>query len=379
MAEPNVVEVNARRLKGYDWTSIAQQLGITRHQLWRWKTKTGYLDPLRKPTELELRTAIIAFMSTNNQIGEKHLLGHLLGEHHYAPNREHLRRIIRELYPGGRELRQHAVCKRRVYDAIRPKRIMHYDGYEKLVSWGIYITGAIDGYSRTITSLRASGNKRAGTVLKSAMEEHFLVHGIPELSRSDHGSENTGVNMFINMTRGAGRAIEGTSPSNQRIERLWRDVFFKVIWPYHTLFSEWTNAGMDMHGANAKFVLHHIFIPRINEDLAKFKVAWNNHTIRTVKKTPLQLLDDFPNDVLMHAMPVTNDIMRIYHQVMQHMQDNYDARGIREVTSALNGDAEVVRFTNAILPLTLVDTPDTFLARMHAGLVEINRIVRNRA
>ena len=36
--------------------------------------------------------------------------------------------------------------------------------------------------------------------------------------------------------------------------------------------------------------LHYVFIPRINENLEKFKVSWNNHKLSTEKqKTPNQL------------------------------------------------------------------------------------------
>ena len=36
--------------------------------------------------------------------------------------------------------------------------------------------------------------------------------------------------------------------------------------------------------------LHYVFIPRINENLEKFKVSWNNHNLSIEKKkTPNQL------------------------------------------------------------------------------------------
>jgi hypothetical protein len=39
------------------------------------------------------------------------------------------------------------------------------------------------------------------------------------------------------------------------------------------------------------FVLHYLFIPRIQEELDEFKGAWNNHKVSTEKyETPLQML-----------------------------------------------------------------------------------------
>ena len=38
------------------------------------------------------------------------------------------------------------------------------------------------------------------------------------------------------------------------------------------------------------FCLHHVYLPRINEQLERFKDAWNNHRLRTEHNlTPLQL------------------------------------------------------------------------------------------
>lgn len=47
------------------------------------------------------------------------------------------------------------------------------------------------------------------------------------------------------------------------------------------------------------FVLHYLFIPRIQQDLDRFKNIWNNHSVSTERNlTPLQMLvtryDNFP-------------------------------------------------------------------------------------
>ena len=99
--------------------------------------------------------------------------------------------------------------------------------------------------------------------------------------------------MLSHPLRGVGRGsmIVGSSVHNQRIERLWRDVFSGVTSLYYQVFSYMEDQGIldpidDFH----LFVLHYIFIPRINIHLKDWAEAWINHPLRTENnKTPLQL------------------------------------------------------------------------------------------
>ena len=327
MDEIDVERITKLRLKHTPWKDIADILSVSRFHLLRWKKKHDFVEPLRTPSDAELEDAVVKLCSTNSLIGEKYLLGHLRGAHKFVVKRDRLRTLIQRLWPEGRQNRKYGRLKRKVYNAFRPWYIVHFDGYEKLVNWGIYITGGIDGYSRTITFLQANDNKRAGTVLRAAMDMHFAVHGVPEMSRCDFGKENVGIMNFMTLVRGDGRALEGVSTHNQRIERLWRDLFEKVIWPYHELFCTWTLQGMNMSGMNAKYVLHHLFMPRINAELLRFKVAWNHHIIARVGRSPEQLLDALPH----RALRVDEHVMAHYRNVMDHLQTNYDNRGIRSI------------------------------------------------
>ena len=97
--------------------------------------------------------------------------------------------------------------------------------------------------------------------------------------RSDRGGENVDVWRFMLIHHNDECAVMvGSSTHNERIERLWRDVRASVLQPFaemfRTLESEET---LDPVNDIDLFCLHHIFLPRINENLNSFTHGWNNH------------------------------------------------------------------------------------------------------
>lgn len=102
--------------------------------------------------------------------------------------------------------------------------------------------------------------------------------------RCDRGVENRSVSMYMltHPLRGTGRGsvVVGRSVHNQRIERLWRDVFTGIISLYRDLFFHMESIGiLDPTNELHLFCLHFIYHPRINDALERWSKAWNLHAL----------------------------------------------------------------------------------------------------
>ena len=114
-----------------------------------------------------------------------------------------------------------------------------------------------------------------------AVEEDGLW---PSRIRVDRGVENVLVCDVIVDARGAGRGsfIAGPSTHNQRIERLWRDVFRCVMHYFYYLFYALEDSGnLNIEDPTNMFALHFVFLPRLNKALHEYQKMFNHHGIRT--------------------------------------------------------------------------------------------------
>uniref|UniRef100_A0A9J8DGH4 Integrase core domain-containing protein n=1 Tax=Cyprinus carpio carpio TaxID=630221 RepID=A0A9J8DGH4_CYPCA len=140
--------------------------------------------------------------------------------------------------------------------------------------------------------LGAASNNLAATSLLF-FQESVEKFGFPLRVRADQGVENVDIARLMFTVRGTGRGsfISGKSVHNQRIERLWRDLWVAVTNIYYDVLHYLEEEGF-LNIANATHLLccHYVFLPRLQDSLDTFRSGWDNHPIRTEgHMTPNQL------------------------------------------------------------------------------------------
>lgn len=146
--------------------------------------------------------------------------------------------------------------------------------------------GAIDDYSRC-----APFNTAQAAFM--GFIEGIQNYSILSRVRMDEGVENGLIRDFMVEANGPerGSALMCKSVHNQRIERLWRDVFDKVVQSYYQAFHALEEArALDPSNKLHIYCLQHVYLPLINADLERWRVTHNNQGVRTEgHRTPEQL------------------------------------------------------------------------------------------
>ena len=245
------------RSLNYSWTKIASLLGISRRTLYR------HLEEFNIPcsdftqlTSNEIDDVIKDIKIDHPNDGEVMIKGHLSSCGIRVP-RADLRASIHRIDHNNTVSRRSDVVKRRVYAVTRPNAMWHIDGNHKLIRWRLVVHAGVDGFSRTLVFIKGAGNNCAPTVL-SAFLEGVAKFGLPEHVRSDHGGEN--IDVWRHMIEENNSCITtGCSTHNERVERMWRDVYRCVSSEFAATFHALESEGyLDPLNEVDIFCLHHI-------------------------------------------------------------------------------------------------------------------------
>jgi len=222
-------------------------------------------------------TNIVTDFPCNGEV----MLNELLKGRGIYVQRFRLRDSIHRVDESSVQARKKGRLKRRTYNVIAPNHLWHVDTNHKLVKWYFIVFGAIDGFSRLPVSLECMSDNKSETVF-SCFLKGTQKYGLPSRVRSDQGKENVLIADFMIEKRGVGRGsmITGKSTHNQRIERLWRDVWDGVL-ALHYEFFTFMEENQILHPLNPVDItaLHFVFLPLINEKLDAWRNAWSKHRI----------------------------------------------------------------------------------------------------
>lgn len=312
--------------------------------------------------------------------------------------RQRMRDSINRVDAAGRLARRSIRVVRVVYNVAGPHHLWHIDGWHKLIAYGLVVHAGIDGFSRAIMFMRCSNNNRAMTVL-SAFEDAVRTYGVPSRVRSDHGGENIEVARYMFRTRGVGRGshLTGTSMRNQRIERLWRDSTAQVLNHYRNYFSYLQSVrGIDFANTRIRFIVHYLFLPRINADLQSFIAWWAEHPLSSTagNLSPAQLLFLYQENSgsAQVAAPLPPQTINALYGVGGEV-DAEDWNALNDAADELPGDDEdggavhvaptppfltaqqAVLFRAAVQPLTLSDTQDVYWPRLIHALQFVENLL----
>ncbi|KAF5334090.1 hypothetical protein D9758_018507 [Tetrapyrgos nigripes] len=264
---------------------MARSLGISAKTLRRRLNDRGLDVTYSDISDEKLDQLVRAYCHSHPTSGRSYIISHLHTSHGVRVQRQHVINSIHRTDGVGRVLRtkKRELISRRTYRVKRPHALWHIDGHHKLILWGIVTHSIVDGYSRKVTGIHASGNNRASTVLEPFIDA-VQMNVLPSQIRADRGKENKDVALYMLRERGlnCGSFIWGSSTHNTRIERLWVEVGH-----LH---------GLQRDNPHHLWIIHHLFLDLINQDCSEFQREWNGKPISGLGH------NQSPDDILLTGM-----------------------------------------------------------------------------
>lgn len=165
------------------------------------------------------------------------------------------------------------------------------------------------------------------------------------------------------------------------MERAWLDVNLKVSLTYKSYFEYLEiQEGINFENANIKFIIHYLFLSRINEDLDRFTSAWNSHRLSTENnRTPHEIL--YINRALGSTVLPLDEVLQNNNNVEANnddlWNDNLIPSVIVEPTICSLNEQNYNIFKDQIFPLTLNNNLNSVLPIINNAIVVMNELLIN--
>ena len=235
--------------------------------------------------------------SCGSFMGYRQLTRRLRRKYDLKVRRDTVMRALSIIDPEGVERRKKRALKRRRYGTPGPNFLWHVDGWDKLSPFGIFIHGAVDGFSRRILWLEVNSTNKNPNVIAS----HYLttvqeLEGVPRRMRCDRGTENTIIGSLQQFFRwhdvddfgGRESFLEGKSSGNQRIEAWWSKFREGGGGWWMNLFKDLRDTGFYRDDYLTKECLKFCFIPIIRRELRLVAELWNTHHIQRQRRCDVE-------------------------------------------------------------------------------------------